>query len=46
MSILIKIPRDSGHLGEMKNKISDSINRVLKEKEFRSARFVVDVDPV
>lgn len=46
MSILIKIPRDSGHLGEMKNKISDSINRVLKEKEFRSVRIVVDVDPV
>ena len=46
MSILIKIPRDSGHLGEMKNKIADSINSVLKEKEFRSARIVVDVDPV
>jgi primosomal protein N' (replication factor Y) len=46
MSILIKIPRDSGHLSETKNKISSSINKILQEKEFRSARIVVDVDPV
>jgi primosomal protein N' (replication factor Y) len=46
MSILVKIPRDSGHLGEIKNKIASAINTVLKEKEFRSARIVVDVDPV
>ncbi|HEU5289581.1 MAG TPA: primosomal protein N' [Cyclobacteriaceae bacterium] len=46
MSILVKIPRDSGHLGEIKNKIANAINTVLKEKEFRSARIVVDVDPV
>ena len=46
MSILIKIPRDSGHLGEIKNKIAQAIHTVLKEKEFRSARIVVDVDPV
>ena len=46
MSILIKIPRDSGHLADIKNKIASSINKVLQEKEFRSARIVVDVDPV
>jgi primosomal protein N' (replication factor Y) len=46
MSILIKIPRDSGHLAELKNKVANSINKVLQEKEFRSARIVVDVDPV
>ena len=46
MSILIKIPRDSGHLAEMKAKIANSINKVLQQKEFRSSRIVVDVDPV
>jgi len=46
MSILIKIPRDSGHLADIKNKIAGSINKVLQEKEFRSVRIVVDVDPV
>lgn len=46
MSLLIKIPRDSGHLGEIKNRIANAINTILKEKEFRSVRIVVDVDPV
>ncbi len=46
MSILIKIPRDSGHLADIKNKITGSINSVLQEKEFRSTRIVVDVDPI
>jgi primosomal protein N' (replication factor Y) (superfamily II helicase) len=46
MSILIKIPRDSGHLVEIKHKITSAIHQVLQEKEFRSARIVTDVDPV
>lgn len=46
MNILIKIPRDSGHLADLKNKIANSINKVLQQKEFRSARIVVDIDPV
>lgn len=46
MSILIKIPRDSGHLADLKSKISNSMSKVLQKKEFRSARIVVDVDPV
>jgi primosomal protein N' (replication factor Y) len=46
MTILIKIPRDSGHLANLKSKIAASINKVLQEKEFRSARIVADVDPV
>jgi primosomal protein N' (replication factor Y) len=46
MSILIKIPRDSGHLAEIKSKIANTINKVLQEKEFRSVRIVADVDPV
>lgn len=46
MSILIKIPRDSGHLAEIKGKIASIINKVLQEKEYRSVRIVADVDPV
>jgi len=46
MSILIKIPRDTGHLAQIKAKIAATMNKVLLEKEFRSARIVADVDPV
>lgn len=46
MSILVKIPRDSGHLTETKHKIVDAISKLTQEKEFRSARIIVDVDPV
>jgi primosomal protein N' (replication factor Y) len=46
MSILIKIPRNSGHLGEIKIRLQQQVNRLLKEKEFRSVRVVLDVDPV
>lgn len=46
MNMLIKIPRDSGHLMEVKNKITFFVHKVLQEKELRSARIVVDVDPV
>jgi primosomal protein N' (replication factor Y) len=46
MSILIKIPRDSGHLADIKHRLMDQVNRLLKEKEFRSVRIVPDVDPV
>ncbi|MBL7834754.1 MAG: primosomal protein N' [Cyclobacteriaceae bacterium] len=46
MSILIKIPRDSGHLNEIKQRILRSIELTLSQKEFRSARIVADVDPL
>jgi primosomal protein N' (replication factor Y) len=46
MSILIKIPRDSGHLVDIKRLLMEQVNRLLKEKEFRSVRIVPDVDPV
>lgn len=46
MSILIKIPRDSGHLMEQKGKIVKQVNRLQKLKEFRSVRVVLDVDPI
>jgi primosomal protein N' (replication factor Y) len=46
MSILVKIPRDSGHLAEIKQRILHQISKVLQEKEFRNSRIIVDVDPV
>lgn len=46
MSILIKIPRDSGHLAEIKQRVQTLIQRTLDEKEFRTARIVTDVDPI
>ena len=46
MTLLLKIARDRGKLGEIKDalrEIGDQINQV---KEFRSVRIVFDVDPV
>jgi len=46
MTLLLKIARDRGKLGEIKavlGEIGDQINQV---KEFRSVRIVFDVDPV
>ncbi len=46
MSILIKIPRDSGHLQNIKQRILTSVNFTLTQKEFRTARIIADVDPM
>jgi primosomal protein N' (replication factor Y) len=46
MSLLIKIPRGSSELANLKNKVVQVIQQVSKEKENRSARIVIDVDPV
>lgn len=46
MSILIKIPRDSGQLSENKHRIETAIQKVIELKEFRSIRFITDVDPI
>lgn len=46
MSILIKIPRDSGHLHELKHQLEREMNTVVRQKEFRSVRIIADVDPV
>jgi primosomal protein N' (replication factor Y) len=45
MSILIKIPRGKSNLGEVKHSIQSIANDLLKEKEHRNIRFVLDVDP-
>jgi primosomal protein N' (replication factor Y) len=46
MTILMKIPRDSGHLNDIKQTLRQLILKVQQQKEFRSARIIADVDPV
>ncbi len=46
MSILIKIPRGRPELATLKNSIRSCIEQTLKEKEFRNAKIVCDIDPV
>jgi len=46
MSLLIKIPRGSSELVNLKNKLVQVVQQVSKEKENRNARIVIDVDPV
>lgn len=46
MSILIKMIRGKSDLNQIKLIIQENINQLLKEKTFRSARIIADVDPV
>lgn len=46
MTILIKVPRGHGELPLLKSNIAEAANTLLKEKEHRNTRFVVDVDPL
>jgi primosomal protein N' (replication factor Y) (superfamily II helicase) len=46
MTTLIKIPRGKGDLAVIKSVISQSIEDTFKEKEYRTVRAVVDIDPV
>jgi len=46
MNILIKIPRGKSDLGAIKAAIQNTILQLTKEKEYRSLRVVVDVDPM
>jgi primosomal protein N' (replication factor Y) (superfamily II helicase) len=46
MTLLIKIPRGRGELTAIKATIHECAEEVQKEKELRSSRFVIDVDPV
>jgi primosomal protein N' (replication factor Y) len=46
MSVLIKIPRGKADLAQAKATIRRTIDDILKEKSFRSARIIADVDPV
>lgn len=46
MTTLIKTPRRTGELAKIKGSILAVADQLLKEKELRSVRFIVDVDPV
>jgi primosomal protein N' (replication factor Y) len=46
MTLLVKIPRNSGNLEAIKTTIRESLMELLQEKTFRQLRIVVDVDPV
>ncbi|MFN3841389.1 MAG: primosomal protein N' [Cyclobacteriaceae bacterium] len=45
MTILIKIPRNSGQLMEIKHTLGQCIYQLQDEKAFRAVRIIVDVDP-
>lgn len=46
MSLLIKIPRGSSELASLKQQLVQVVQQVLKEKDYRNTRIVLDVDPV
>ena len=46
LNILIKIPRSKSDLSVIKQHLQHVIQNLLKQKEHRSSRIVVDVDPV
>ena len=46
LSILIKIPRGKSDLPSLKRSIKSTIQHLLKIKEHRNTRIVLDVDPV
>jgi primosomal protein N' (replication factor Y) (superfamily II helicase) len=46
MTILVKIPRQQGDLAKTKSILLRCVNEILKEKESRNSRIVIDVDPL
>jgi primosomal protein N' (replication factor Y) (superfamily II helicase) len=46
MTILIKIPKGKTDLQQLKKSLIDLSNQLLKEKEHRNTRLIIDVDPV
>jgi primosomal protein N' (replication factor Y) (superfamily II helicase) len=46
MHSLVKIPRDQGHLSEIKNLLKRMASELVQQKEFRNVKIVFDVDPV
>jgi primosomal protein N' (replication factor Y) (superfamily II helicase) len=46
MNILVKIPRGSSNLAGVKQVIQEQVFALAKEKEHRSSRVIIDVDPV
>jgi primosomal protein N' (replication factor Y) len=46
MTMLIKLVRGKSDLQQIKLQVQQAMNDLIKEKQFRSVRVVVDVDPV
>ncbi|MEK6781568.1 MAG: primosomal protein N' [Bacteroidota bacterium] len=46
MTVLIKVPRDQGKLGELKSFLQQAAQHLNQLKEYRNAKIVFDVDPV
>jgi primosomal protein N' (replication factor Y) (superfamily II helicase) len=46
MTMLLKIPRDSGNLKEIKHKVSILCQQLVSDKAYRNVRIIPDVDPV
>jgi primosomal protein N' (replication factor Y) (superfamily II helicase) len=46
MTILIKMFRGKGDIAQLKDLIQQSMEKITKEKEFRSVKMIADVDPV
>lgn len=46
MNLLIKIPRNQIPLGLIKQHLSESILQLQQQKEFKTVRVIVDVDPI
>jgi primosomal protein N' (replication factor Y) len=46
MSILLKIPRGKGDLHLLKQSLHQTVQQLLKEKDNRNVKVVIDVDPV
>jgi hypothetical protein len=46
MTILVKIPRQQVDLGKTKLQLLNNVNEILREKENRNSRIVIDVDPL
>ncbi|MBX2963484.1 MAG: primosomal protein N' [Cyclobacteriaceae bacterium] len=46
MSLLVKIPRDSGNLAQIKGNVLMQIDKLLHDKNFSKVRIITDVDPV
>jgi primosomal protein N' (replication factor Y) len=46
LHILLKVPRDQGHLAEVKKQIMETSSHLSLDKLYRSVKVVFDVDPV
>ena len=46
MTMLIKIPKNHENLASLKNQIQNTISNLQKDKAHRTAKIILDVDPV